>query len=59
MALVDQSPRGASATADQYTELLTVDRNSLMEAIKSQPAFAMAMLKAVVERLRHLNAQLG
>jgi CRP-like cAMP-binding protein len=59
MALVDQSPRVASATCDVYTELLTVDRNSLMEAVKSQPAFAMAMLKAVVERLRHMNAQLG
>jgi CRP/FNR family transcriptional regulator, cyclic AMP receptor protein len=59
MALVDQSPRVAGATADMYTELLTVDRNSLLEAVKSQPAFAMAMLKAVVERLRHMNAQLG
>ena len=59
MALVDQSPRVASATAETYSELLTVDRNSLMEAVKSQPAFAMAMLKAVVERLRHMNAQLG
>lgn len=59
MALVDNSPRVASATADQYSELLTVDRNALLEAVKSQPAFAMAMLKAVVERLRHMNAQLG
>ena len=59
MALVDNSPRVASATADQYTELLTVDRNSLMDAVKSQPAFAMAMLRAVVDRLRHMNAQLG
>ena len=59
MALVDNSPRVASATADQYTELLTVDRASLLEAVKSQPAFAMAMLRAVVERLRHMNSQLG
>ena len=59
MALVDQSPRVASGTADVYSELLTVDRASLLEAVKSQPAFAMAMLKAVVERLRHMNAQLG
>ncbi len=59
MALVDQSPRVASGTADIYSELLTVDRASLMDAVKSQPAFAMAMLKAVVERLRHMNSQLG
>ena len=59
MALVDQSPRVASATADIYTELLVVDRASLMEAVRAQPAFAMAMLRAVVERLRHMNSQLG
>jgi CRP-like cAMP-binding protein len=58
-ALVDQSPRVASATADIYSELLAVDRPSLLEAVKAQPAFAMAMLRAVVERLRHMNAQLN
>lgn len=59
MALVDQSPRVASATTTVYSELLAVDRASLLEAVKAQPAFAMAMLRAVVERLRHMNAQLG
>jgi CRP-like cAMP-binding protein len=59
MALVDQSPRVASATADTYSELLAVDRPSLMEAVKAQPTFAMAMLRAVVDRLRHMNAQLN
>jgi CRP/FNR family cyclic AMP-dependent transcriptional regulator len=59
MALVDQSPRVASATTTVYSELLAVDRASLMEAVKAQPAFALAMLRAVVARLRHMNAQLG
>jgi CRP/FNR family transcriptional regulator, cyclic AMP receptor protein len=59
MALVDQGPRVASATADIYSELLAVDRPSLLEAVKAQPAFAMAMLRAVVERLRHMNSQLN
>jgi CRP-like cAMP-binding protein len=59
MALVDQSPRVASATADTYSELLAVDRNSLLEAVKKQPAFAMAMLRSVADRLRHMNTQLG
>ena len=59
MALVDQSPRIASATADVYSELLAVDRASLMEAVRAQPAFAMVMLRAVVDRLRHMNSQLG
>jgi CRP/FNR family cyclic AMP-dependent transcriptional regulator len=59
MALVDQSPRVASATTNVYSELLAIDRAALLEAVKAQPAFAMAMLRAVVERLRHMNAQLG
>jgi len=59
MALVDQSPRVASATTTVYSELLAVDRPSLMEAVTAQPAFAIAMLRAVVARLRHMNAQLG
>lgn len=59
MALVDQSPRVASATADTYSELLTVDRASLMDAVKAKPIFAMAMLRAVVDRLRHMNSQLN
>lgn len=59
MALVDQSPRTAGATAEIYSELLAVDRASTLEAVKTQPAFAMAMLRAVVERLRHMNSQLG
>lgn len=59
MALVDQSPRTASATAEVYTELLAVDRASTLGAVKAQPAFAMAMLRSVADRLRHMNAQLG
>jgi CRP-like cAMP-binding protein len=59
MALVDQSPRTASATAEQWCELLAVDRASLLEAIRQHPAIAMAMLRAIAERLRHMNAQLG
>jgi len=56
MALVDHSPRVADAQAHIYSELLAVDRASLLAAVKSQPTFAMTMLKAVVERLRYMNS---
>jgi CRP-like cAMP-binding protein len=59
MALVDQSPRTASATAETDCELLAIDRPSLLEALKQQPAFAMAMLRAIADRLRFMNSQLG
>jgi CRP-like cAMP-binding protein len=59
MALVDQSPRTASASAEQFCELLAVDRASLLEAVRQQPAFAIAMLRSIAARLRHMNSQLG
>jgi len=59
MALVDQSPRSAMATAKSECELLSIDRASLMEAVKVEPAFAMAMLRAFADRLRNMNAQIA
>jgi CRP-like cAMP-binding protein len=59
MALVDQSPRTASANAQTECELLQVDRPALLAAVSAQPAFGLAMLRAVAERLRHMNAQLN
>ena len=59
MALVDQSPRTATATAETECVLLSIDRPSLLEAVKVKPAFAMAMLRAITERLRFMNSQLS
>ena len=59
MALVDQSPRSATATAQTECELLSIDRSALMEAVKAQPVFALAMLRAFAERLRHATAQVA
>lgn len=59
MALVDQAPRNATATTQTECELLQVDRPSLLAAVKAQPAFAMAMLRGVAERLRYMNEQLN
>lgn len=58
MAVIDQSPRTARAGAIEETELLAIDRPSLIAAVKQQPAIAMAMLRAIAERLRHMTAML-
>lgn len=57
MAVVDQSPRTARAGSLEYTEVLAIDRATLLKLIQGNPAFAMALLRAVSERLRHMNAQ--
>lgn len=59
MALVDQSARSATAIARTECELLSIDRAALMVAIKAQPAFAFAMLRAFSDRLRRMNAQVA
>ena len=58
MALVDQSPRTATATAETEVTLLAINRNVLLAMIQEQPAFAMALLRAVADRLRYMNSLL-
>lgn len=58
MAVVDQSPRTARAGTLEETELLVIDRATLMELVKKQPAFALALLRGIAERLRFMNEQL-
>ena len=58
MAVVDQSPRTARAGAMVDSVLLAIDRPSLIEVVKKHPAVAVAMLRGVAERLRHMNDQL-
>jgi CRP-like cAMP-binding protein len=59
MALIDQSPRTARAGAVVDSELLAIDRAALLEVVKKQPAFGMAMLRGIADRLRHMNSLLG
>lgn len=57
MALVDEGPRAASATAAGDCTLLAIDRNAFTSLVKSNPAFGTELLKTLCERLRYLNAQ--
>ena len=59
MAVVDQSPRTARAGALVESELLAVDRASLIEVVKKQPAIAVGLLRGVADRLRHMNEKLS
>jgi CRP/FNR family cyclic AMP-dependent transcriptional regulator len=56
MALVDQSPRAATAVAETPCVLLAINRNDFLSLVKSKPAFAVSMLKALTERLRHMTS---
>ena len=58
MALVDQSPRTASAGASIDCELLSINRAALLDVIRKQPSIGVAMLRSVADRLRHMNSLL-
>jgi CRP-like cAMP-binding protein len=57
MALVDQSPRSASATAETDCALLGMNRNDLLALVKTSPAFGMSLLKAIADRLAFMTSQ--
>ena len=57
MALVDQSPRAASAVAETDAELLPVYRDDFLSLVKTKPAFAVSMLRSLAERLRRMTAR--
>jgi CRP/FNR family cyclic AMP-dependent transcriptional regulator len=57
MALVDQSPRAASAIAETDTELVPVNREDLLLLVKTNPAFAVSLLRSITMRLRRMIAR--
>ncbi len=57
MALVDQSPRAASAIAETDAQLLPVNRNDFLSLVRTRPDFAVALLKSLAERLRRMTAR--
>ena len=59
MAVIDQSPRTARGGAVEDSVLLAIDRPSLLDAVRKEPAFAMAMLRGIADRLRHMNSLLA
>jgi CRP-like cAMP-binding protein len=56
MALVDQSPRAASAVAETDCSLLSINRSHFLSSVKSNPAFAVSMLKSLADRLRYMTS---
>jgi CRP/FNR family cyclic AMP-dependent transcriptional regulator len=57
MALVDEAPRAASATATSDCTLLAIDRAAFIQLVKSNPDFGAELLRNLSERLRYLNTQ--
>ena len=57
MALVDQSPRAATAMAETEAVLLTLNRGVFLQLVKTQPEFGVALLGAAAERVRFMASR--
>jgi CRP-like cAMP-binding protein len=59
MALIDQSPRAASAVAETSCALLPISRKDFLALIKDKPSFAVALLKTLADRLRFMTSHIA
>lgn len=54
MALVDQSPRAASAMAETDCAFLAINREAFLHLVKTSPAFGAALLAGIAERAKEM-----
>ena len=55
MALIDDSPRAASAIARTACRLVSVDRKRFHLMVDRNPSFSTLVMKLMADRLRHMN----
>ncbi|EDN65792.1 conserved hypothetical protein [Beggiatoa sp. PS] len=58
MALIDTSPRSATAISKTDCKVVPISRRHFTFLIQHTPNFALEVMRVMAERLRHMNAQL-
>ena len=58
MALIEQAPRVAGATARTACDLQPISEERFMSMIQQTPHFALQVMKVIASRLRRMNARL-
>jgi CRP-like cAMP-binding protein len=59
MALIDRSPRSATATAAVPTKVAPVDKKAFTYLVQEHPTFALLVMEVMAERLRRANQTHG
>ncbi len=57
MALIDQAPRAATATAKTACKLAVLPEKRFLFLVQTRPHFALDIMKVMAERLRAMNAK--
>lgn len=55
MAVVDDAPRSATATAAVFTKALFIERRKLLELLERRPGLALRLIREFSARMRNLN----
>ncbi len=55
MALIDGSPRSATAIAREPTEVAVIDERAFLFLVEKNPAFALDILRRLTKRLRRMT----
>lgn len=55
MALVDSSPRMATAVAATDSQLAVIDEHRFLFLVQETPTFALSVMSAMADRLRHVH----
>jgi CRP/FNR family cyclic AMP-dependent transcriptional regulator len=55
LALIDDSPRSATAVAKTDCRLVAVDRRRFVYMVQETPLFALSVMKVLADRLRNKN----
>jgi|ERR1700761_3107329 CRP/FNR family cyclic AMP-dependent transcriptional regulator len=56
MALIDQRPRSATATAAVDSRIAVISKKRFLRLVEATPHFALSMMQVITERLRRASA---
>jgi CRP/FNR family transcriptional regulator, cyclic AMP receptor protein len=58
IALIDGSPRSATAVAREPTEVAVIDERAFLDLVERNPGFALDLMRRLAMRLRRMNDSL-
>src|SRR5882757_9549235 len=57
LAIIDNQPRSATATAETDTTVYVVPHEAMVEMLTQSPQFSFSMMREITQRLREFNRQ--
>ena len=57
MALIDNTPRSATAVAVTGGEIALIDRQTFLDLVQEVPAFSLYVMRIMADRVRRMKAQ--